>query len=362
MKKLSLVFVLIIFLTPLTIYSQSLEDITSSGLKFFLNSNKSRNLSNDQRTGLSILESLMRKQGNRNHELDVANAGKTQVNLGGTVQEIKILPGSDGGFYLVTKDKVYRIDGALLNQVRGNSNFNLGNINYPKRSMVSEEEKELANKYYSKSVEFFNEGNYELSMMNSQKALSINPTLLNAKRVLGAAKIRLGDYDSGITLLEACLEEEPNDQFTQSNMGLGYMNKGEYETSIKFFSNSLVLDESWQAYYNRGTCYLNLKKYNLAIIDFTESITLNSSSWQAYYNRGTCYLNLKKYNLAIIDFTESIELNSSRWEFYLGRAFCYESLQKYNLAITDYQKTISLGYPEKEKMIEEINRLKGLLK
>lgn len=102
-------------------FSQSFKDITAAGLDFFLKSDKSRYLSNDQKTGLSILENLLRKQGDRDFELELTREGRTVINMNGVNQEVKILPGSDGGLFLVTGDKVYPINQETMNEIKGYS-------------------------------------------------------------------------------------------------------------------------------------------------------------------------------------------------------------------------------------------------
>ncbi len=125
MKKIILTIFFI--LLSINVYSQSIEDITSAGLKFFLNSDKARYLSNDQRTGLSILENLLERQGERNYELEKTREGKTSININGNTQQVQILPGSDGGIYLVANNIVYPIDAATIKAIK---NYSSPNNNY----------------------------------------------------------------------------------------------------------------------------------------------------------------------------------------------------------------------------------------
>lgn len=42
-------------------------------------------------------------------------------------------------------------------------------------------------------------------------------------------------------------------------------------------------------YHNRGFAYWKLKQYDLAIDDYTTSISLNPNFFKAYYNWAFCY-------------------------------------------------------------------------
>jgi tetratricopeptide (TPR) repeat protein len=58
-------------------------------------------------------------------------------------------------------------------------------------------------------------------------------------------------------------------------------------------------------YLGRGKCYLNLKRLDLAISDFTNSIALNPYDGDAYTYRAAAYHRLGQEEKAAIDLTEA---------------------------------------------------------
>ena len=67
-----------------------------------------------------------------------------------------------------------------------------------------------------------------------------------------------------------------------------------------------------EAYYGRGTVYLNQGDDDKAIAEFTEAIGLDPTSADAYNRRGFAYANLEEYDKAIADYNKAIRLDPRR--------------------------------------------------
>jgi len=117
--------------------------------------------------------------------------------------------------------------------------------------------------------------------------------------------------------------------------------KGNYAKAIEYYSLDIDKSPSYSAYYNRGSAYSNLEKFNDAISDFTQAIKLEPDSAKAYYQRGCTYDNLKRYNESVKDYTEAIQLNPD-FDSYCNRGYAYIHLKKYTEAISDYTKANEL--------------------
>lgn len=76
-----------------------------------------------------------------------------------------------------------------------------------------------------------------------------------------------------------------------------------YSEAIAFFDQCLEnkpLDP--HVYFQRGTCYLLLKKPNIALVDFNQALRLDSGLYESYYNRGLAQQALNNYTFAEADF------------------------------------------------------------
>ena len=84
------------------------------------------------------------------------------------------------------------------------------------------------------------------------------------------------------------------------------------------------------------------QKYNDAISDLTQLISIQPSFAGAYYERGICYKALKNYETAIKDFNKLIELDPNNPQGYDVRASTKSRMKDSYGAIADYNKVIEL--------------------
>ncbi len=83
---------------------------------------------------------------------------------------------------------------------------------------------------------------------------------------------------------------------------------------------------------------------NGAIDDMGKMIELNPKYKSAYYFRGYCYVQQKKYQLAEIeDFNKAIELKTDYASTYTMKGFCEYQLGQKENACEDFNKGKDLG-------------------
>ena len=102
--------------------------------------------------------------------------------------------------------------------------------------------------------------------------------------------------------------------------------------------------------YLRGTCYYNLEKYDLAIKDFTDAISMSSNSNSndnnenylhesnvalLFANLGLCYFARKETEKAVEEFTKAISMGLKDSKVYNMRAIAYQLLGKVEEAKKD---------------------------
>lgn len=156
-----------------------------------------------------------------------------------------------------------------------------------------------------------------------------------------------------------------------------------YDSAIEKYSKILELnidnETNRQILIKRGLAYNGLKKFDLAIIDFTKSIELNKTDMASFIDRGLAYFYNNEYDKAEIDFkhvitkgtnkrmsenarywlvkiefnrnnynkaitycNQIIKENKSDPEFYFLRATAYSNLLDYKNAIKNYDSAIKI--------------------
>ena len=94
----------------------------------------------------------------------------------------------------------------------------------------------------------------------------------------------------------------------------------------------------------------------VALSKYDEAIRRKPERALAYYNRGTAYLDLGQYQLAVDDYSQAIRLSSRDAEVYAARAFTYALLGKDTEAQQDVERAGNLGFARTflQEAIEEV--------
>jgi tetratricopeptide (TPR) repeat protein len=152
---------------------------------------------------------------------------------------------------------------------------------YRALSLDESEKNEEALDDFNKAIELYADNKEDLSVLYGHRAL---------------VKCRMTKYDDGIQDYNKALELNPNNRSAYWNKGVAYDCKEEYKTAIELYTNAMGYYKGDNRnlailYCNRGFCNEMLKKYDDAVADYSESISLNKNYFKAYKFRGRMYLN-----------------------------------------------------------------------
>ena len=125
------------------------------------------------------------------------------------------------------------------------------------------------------------------------------------------------------------------------------MNKMRYLFLLFIVFPFIIFSQSTEFHFQKGIEKQTNQDFAHAIEEYNLAINIDQSNIDAYFNRGTCNLVLKNYDLAKLDFDKSIKLDSLYFKAYYSRATVFVGQQKYKEAIPDLDKTIFLSpsYP-----------------
>ena len=140
------------------------------------------------------------------------------------------------------------------------------------------------------------------------------------------------------------------------NSGIKKLNEKKYQTAILDFTNSIKLNPNYiNSYINRGWAYFELKKYDESIEDFNSAIRINPKNANLYFDRGVVKNNKGDYYGAIADYSGVIQSDSKNWRSYLYRGDNYYRVKKYFSALNDFKTSLSI-----QKSDETISRINSL--
>lgn len=165
---------------------------------------------------------------------------------------------------------------------------------------------------------FRKSGQFEKSKDYYLKALKINDG--NATTYCNLAILAKDWLGPDHPLVESsyinALEIDPTScSFGYKTMGEKLLKNGEYEKAITFLSKAIEIERdnnlSINEFYNRGTCFYQLKKYNDAILDFKTCLSLMPNDIQSYLWLGLAYYAQGKKLEACNSFNRANEINNS---------------------------------------------------
>nr|KAF6394144.1 tetratricopeptide repeat domain 6 [Pipistrellus kuhlii] len=126
------------------------------------------------------------------------------------------------------------------------------------------------------------------------------------------------------------------------NLGLCYMDEGNFQTAFDYFSKAVKINPSFaEGFHQRGLCKIKLQR-DSSILDFNRAITFNPQHYEAYLNRVAFYGLKGRYSKAILNCNEAIKIYPQS-----VRAYIYRGVLKYHnrtckLAITDLTTAINM--------------------
>jgi len=98
-----------------------------------------------------------------------------------------------------------------------------------------------------------------------------------------------------------------------------------------------------EAYNNRGLAFYNLKLYQDAIKDFSQSIRMKPGYAEAFNNRGNAYYELDQYEKARADFDESIKIKPKYSKAHMNRGLVNFQMKDIDKACNDFRRACDLG-------------------
>ncbi|NTW33326.1 MAG: tetratricopeptide repeat protein [Bacteroidetes bacterium] len=209
-------------------------------------------------------------------------------------------------------------------------------------------------KYYYVLVLFFT--------FLSVKVISQNyATICNT----GLALENAGSIDAAINKYSDAIGLKPNISKAYIYRAKAYYLKANYDDAITDFSTALLLTPGDNSLYElRAKCYLGKDVYDKALTDYNKALSeINKNDTKyflTFFNRGKALYYSKRYEDAIIDFTQSIILGkkdikntaniSSTTNIYYWRGLSYFESSNFAEAIKDFDSYLAV-YPNYVKAL-----------
>jgi Tfp pilus assembly protein PilF len=160
----------------------------------------------------------------------------------------------------------------------------------------------------------------------------------------GQYNSRSGQLDRALADYNRALALNPNMVEALTNRGTVLARMGDYTGAMRDFDAAIRTNPRYaQAYKNRGVALSQLKRYEEAIADFRKLLELTPGDAAITSEIGVSYLRLDRPQEALAEFNRAIALAPNSGLVYFNRSVAWERLGDRARALDDARRAQSLG-------------------
>ena len=205
---------------------------------------------------------------------------------------------------------------------------------------------------YNRGLEFQDQGDVQRALAAYDKAISLNPKMLDAYNNRANLKLANGDIGGALADLSKVIELTPGHPLSFYNRGNIYLERNDYDLAIADFTKAIdILNGLTNAYdkkahamshNNRGNALMAKGEFTTALSDYVRSLEIIPDSYEALTGSGSAKQQLGDFRGAVADYTRALAIFPDHHVILLNRAGALEEIDK-NAAIKDYTKLIELN-------------------
>jgi clan AA aspartic protease (TIGR02281 family) len=202
----------------------------------------------------------------------------------------------------------------------------------------------FASAYDNRSYANFMVGKYDLAILDSYQALSLDE---KDSRIRGNfITFSKKNFTLGLAKISSLIKENPQKDIWVYVRSQLYRYKKDYKNALADFAKIFeMIPENYRSSFltARAELYGEMGMHDKAIVDFTASIELDSSSALDFGNRGDEYRLTGNYAAAIKDFDKAIEMDPEEPWYYYRRGWVKdEFLKDPEGGLADYTSAIEV--------------------
>lgn len=162
-------------------------------------------------------------------------------------------------------------------------------------------------------------------------------------------KSNQGSYDSALIDIDKAIELMPKNDLFFYNRAEILMDKGDYKQAITDFDYLLERPNIGETYYyhdcleQRAYAYYRIKKYDSALRDLEELITVDKNNALAYLYRAFVKESLEEYQESLKNYDLALGIDNKNASWYGYKAELLHKLDRIEEACRLWQKQIALG-------------------
>ncbi|MEX2664583.1 protein kinase domain-containing protein [Candidatus Uabimicrobium amorphum] len=205
--------------------------------------------------------------------------------------------------------------------------------------------RQKAEKHLAKGEQYRNQNMFKEAIVEYSQAIRLAGKgwhlYWKAYRSRGGAYSQENQHEEAFADYQKSLEYDPDNCYTVFARGILFQKVGDDEQALKDFSKAIELAESTL---QRPEIMRDKGKTKIFIKGLLKILM----------SRAKIYMELKKFDLALVDFERYSKFAPKKPNVYYLQGMARKNLKHFGHAIRNFQKAISLGYRGKEKLNKEI--------
>jgi tetratricopeptide (TPR) repeat protein len=202
-----------------------------------------------------------------------------------------------------------------------------------------------AEEYFTRGRNAYENNFNELAIEYYQKVIAIDPNHVKAYNNMGITYINLGNYDKAMRCHQQTLDIDRNYAAAYSNIGGVYYDLKYYDEATRWYIMAEAMNPNHaHAYGGMGYISMLLHKATTKPCGaIKKAVDMSPNLVLAYYNNmGLAYINLQNYQEAIWHFQKAIDFDLNDVLAYYNMGNLYYTLQNYQEAIWYFQKVVTI--------------------
>ena len=182
----------------------------------------------------------------------------------------------------------------------------------------------------------------ELAVDSFERATNSNPKFAPAFEDKNFVLRRLNRFDEALAAIKTATILEPENANYHFYLANNLSELQRFDEAIVAYDKAIEITPRSSYYYNRGNCYYNRGKIELALKDYNQALAIEPNHANAYGSRANLYKKQGKAELALEDYNQALTIEPNHARAYISRGRLYEEQEKTELALADYTQALTI--------------------
>ncbi|KMS74827.1 hypothetical protein ACM01_12970 [Streptomyces viridochromogenes] len=197
--------------------------------------------------------------------------------------------------------------------------------------------------YSFRARELRDEGKYELSLADSDRAIALDPELAPAYVGRGLAHRSLGDFPAALAAFDRADELTDDDEWIIAERAQTLRMAGRFEEAVADFDRAIALDPTDPAFLTaRAVCRQELGQYDAALADLDQAVRLDGDRLWPLVRRARLHRVMREWDKAFADLDRAALLAPDSPWVASERGDAHRLAGRYDEAVIELGRAIAL--------------------